>query len=267
MEGWSGVGRIQGAAIKEGLRGVPFDITDDYANNFLKVAGLQQFINFALRVKEGGLVWLAPVCSTFVWANSANTQRTKQNPDGDKHYNQTGHIFASICALIIQLSICLGFHVIVENPFRSLIFECSFLKPTLDHLKTIGRFFIANRVPMCAFDTKKFGLRFNKPLTFVGTAPWLPELEEKPCRCPNSKHATLMRTYYRDDGKKQVCGNQKQLKTSAAYPKKFGTFVIKTWLSKKRNTFKAAACAEHIYILPPPIIPFRTTRDVSGAWV
>jgi hypothetical protein len=43
--------------------------------------------------------------------------------------------------------------------------------------------------------------------------------------------------------------------------------VIKTWLSKKRNTFKAAACTEHIYILPPPIIPFRTTRDVSGTWV
>jgi hypothetical protein len=53
-----------------------------------------------MRLKPGGLLWEAVVCSSFVFANSSNTKRPVNNPYGDKEFEQVvnGNLMADIAS-------------------------------------------------------------------------------------------------------------------------------------------------------------------------
>ncbi len=59
-----------------------------------------------LSVVEGGLVWLAPVCASFVWMNSSNTKRRKGHEEGDESYTPVheGNLQAQVAGFLMALA-------------------------------------------------------------------------------------------------------------------------------------------------------------------
>jgi|LakMenE18May11ns_1017448.scaffolds.fasta_scaffold9714080_2 hypothetical protein len=70
------------AAISRGLRafshtGMSFDARYHEWHNILTPIGLLAAIGAILRVREHGVVWWAPPCSTWVWVSRHSTKRTR----------------------------------------------------------------------------------------------------------------------------------------------------------------------------------------------
>lgn len=48
--------------------------------------GFTNAVKLVMRLRPGGLLWMATVCSSFVFANSSNTHRNLNNPEA-RHCN------------------------------------------------------------------------------------------------------------------------------------------------------------------------------------
>ena len=59
-----------------------------------------------LRVRPGGLLWMAPVCSSWTFTNSSNTGRKLANVVGNLGYPpvQAGSAMATVAALFMELA-------------------------------------------------------------------------------------------------------------------------------------------------------------------
>lgn len=88
-EVFSGVGEVWGNAAKRRLPAAGFDkdrlpgVSDDPASRFCEdlctATGLTNAMKLVARLVEGGLLWLAPLCASFIWLNLANTKRCAEN--------------------------------------------------------------------------------------------------------------------------------------------------------------------------------------------
>ena len=87
VELWSGSEAIVSAAQASGFTAMPFDkfrirgVTDsddpDTTEDILLAAGFRRALSLVLRLRPGGLLWMAPVCSSWIFLNLRCTQRTK----------------------------------------------------------------------------------------------------------------------------------------------------------------------------------------------
>ena len=74
----SGVEAITRAGRGRGHRAHPFDIKRDPVHeNVLLEAGFFNAVGLVMRLRVGGLLGQAPVCSSWVGLNSANTKRNR----------------------------------------------------------------------------------------------------------------------------------------------------------------------------------------------
>lgn len=115
VELWAGVATISRAASQEGMEAVAMDIaripgeTDQKGprtENILLKDGFMNALFSVLCLRPGGLLWMAPVCSSFVFMNSSNCKRTKQNPAGNIGYGlvRDGNRMALIAAFLYALA-------------------------------------------------------------------------------------------------------------------------------------------------------------------
>ena len=74
---FAGVRSIARGFQKFGMNMQAYDILYDSSHDITSDLGLQKILEGVFRVKRGGLVWLAPVCSTWVWIARHGTGRTK----------------------------------------------------------------------------------------------------------------------------------------------------------------------------------------------
>ena len=87
VELWSGVESIVSAARAAGFTAMPFDkfriegVTDtddpETTEDILLEAGFRRALSLVLRLRPGGLLWMAPVCSSWIFLNLVNIQRTR----------------------------------------------------------------------------------------------------------------------------------------------------------------------------------------------
>ena len=84
LELWSGAATVVPAARQFGLTAREFDknrggmeVEEDLSSH----GGFHHALNLVLRLKPGGLLWMAPVCSSFVFADSSHTKRTNAAPE------------------------------------------------------------------------------------------------------------------------------------------------------------------------------------------
>ena len=87
--------------------------------------GFQSAVHCVLSMREGALLWMGPVCSSFAFMNSSRCKRTLENPMGDVDYKPVaeGNLHASVAAFLYALACLRGILPIVENPVGSLIFR------------------------------------------------------------------------------------------------------------------------------------------------
>lgn len=238
VELWSGVGAIASAAEAAGFAAMAFDkfrirgVTDiddpDTTEDILLEAGFRRALSLVLRLRPGGLLWMAPVCSSWIFLNLRCTMRTRAGGPkfrGDLRYLPVrhGNLMAEMAAFLFLVAVSRGVHAVIENPACSMMFKyevfanaCCLWSP---------RFWAV--LPHCRHSTAPYGSRFGKKFKLMGSHAWVLQLACK-CLCPGRVHKRLT-TEKSVGGKRAVTGLKQALKDSAAYPAKMGIAVIHHW--------------------------------------
>ena len=248
VELWCGVGSIAGAAAAAGYVAHKFDklrvpgvsdVDGPLSENLLSSSGFQSAVRTVLSMREGALLWMGPVCSSFVFINSSRCKRTLQNPMGDVHYRPVaeGNLHASVTAFFYALACLRSILPVVENPVGSWIFH-------FPALQSVTAFFSTGSAVCCRcrFATERVGRRFKKAYKLVGHA-WVKHLCA-PCKCKGGLHCSLVHRVIRH-GKVHTTGNKALLQQSAAYPTRMGKFVIQKWKTHGSSSSTSSSTAEH----------------------
>ena len=133
------------------------------------LAGFKHAVNLVLQLAVGGLLWMAPVCSSFTFMNSSNCMRGPSNDYyGDTNYPPVieGNLMARIAAFLFALAWARGVDVAVENPPGNSIWN---FPPFISILDGIDSAFelpkaITHR---CAFDPLPPGERHLEKFKFI----------------------------------------------------------------------------------------------------
>lgn len=165
VEVWSGCASVVQAARRQGMRAEPFDLVNGPGQNILTKEGFSAALNLTMRIRPGGLLAMAPVCSSFVFANMSNTKRKRGHLEGDTSYLpvSNGNAMALAAAFLFQVAMSRDVKTSLENPAASLMF--SFLTPHLAHLGNLPSVV----VDRCAFSEEPDGKRCKKPYKFVAS--------------------------------------------------------------------------------------------------
>lgn len=88
--------------------------------------GFRYALRLVMRLKPGGLLIVAPCCSSWGYANVSNTKRSNRNPGGDRSYDKVrdGNFMARVSIFFYALSILRDGDAILENPVNSWLFKC-----------------------------------------------------------------------------------------------------------------------------------------------
>jgi hypothetical protein len=107
-----------------GCTGCALDVRFSADHDLLSPTGFLTALRAVLRVQQGGLLWAAPPCSTWVWLSRASTGRDKR-VEGDAHNDYVQGQNALVCRLVLLLRLCMrrGVYWIVEQPRSTLMFE------------------------------------------------------------------------------------------------------------------------------------------------
>ena len=244
---WSGVGNVAAAARSNGHSAAEFDLdrVPGYTNapgpsneDITTEAGFLKALSLVLRVRRAGLVWMGPLCSSFVFPDSSHCQRKLSNFDGDATYPPVsrGNLMAVIAVFLVQVALVREVHAAIENPGGSTFW--SFIRGYCKLLDVL----VFQLTPRCAFDNTPPPKIFKK-YKLNGSGPWIRKLQ-RTCRCPGGQHQQLM---HRDERTGSTTGNRALLKASGAYPPRFGVAVIEAWESAgpvSASLQQAAANAE-----------------------
>ena len=233
VELWAGVGSIARAAGSEGMDVIAMDInripgetnvSGPKTENILLKQGFMSALRTVLRLRPSGLLWMAPVCSSFVFMNSSNCKRTKENPAGNTAYGpvKDGNRVALIAAFFYALAMLIGCKPVMEQPSGSMMFRLPIVAKVVAEFKAKSATCVR-----CAFTPgMKYGTRFLKRYKFVGQ-DWVKHLHTK-CTCPDKKHVSMVSVGRKGD----INGNLKALKESQSYPPKLGEFVVNKWMEE-----------------------------------
>ena len=193
-----GVGAIWQAGQAAGYNAVGFDksrvpgITDAIADastceDILSPAGFMNAVKLVIRLKQRGLLWLAPMCSSFCWLSlSVMKRRRNNNYMGDELVPAVveGTLAAKASAFLMTLAYVRGVDSVLENPVDSSMFPMFRLAGALT--------FCTTRVccMRCPFAVEPDGQRHWKRYVFLSYCAWVNRLRRK-CSCPSKQHIKL----------------------------------------------------------------------------
>jgi hypothetical protein len=100
LEVWSGVGSIHRAACLKGMEAAAFDVIHGADQDILTRQGFHNCLRQVMRLRPGGLLAMAPVCSSFTFPNMSNTKRSRLNISGDPGYPQALPPMLLLCACV-----------------------------------------------------------------------------------------------------------------------------------------------------------------------
>ena len=263
VELWCGVGSIVAAASAATYVVRKFDkfrvpeVTDQEgpaSEDLLSSWGFLSAVRCVLAIRTGGLLWMAPVCSSFVFMNSSKCKRKVGNWMGDMNYKPVaeGNLHATVAAFLYALAHLRGVLPVIENPAGSVIFHYPMLELVLSCWS--GAKAICCR---CAFATERMGKRWKKAYKLVGDA-WVTHLAA-PCRCPSGLHCSLVHRVLRN-GAYKTTGRKDLLRASAAYPTKMGKFVVQQWMRHSSGSAMFSKQWKRPQALADAIGPLSTAR-------
>ena len=204
-----------------------FELQDDPRQNILTDEGLQMLALWLCSLVPGSFLWLGIPCATWVALSRSSTKRSAFLPFGpdsctDKvaEHNRINHL----CALLVVTASVLGVYFVIEQPLSSLIFVRDFRTAAL----TVAEAAVRTSAKRYAVFMLSFAGSSAKGLQLVGTAPWLPVLQEvSKQRWPGRNKATerLSTKHIKRDGSEGFTGSQQALTRSSAYTRLFGQAV------------------------------------------
>ena len=237
VELWSGVGTVVAAGAALGLQALSFDgdcVPGDAENaeDTTSRVGFLQALSYIMRLKIGGLLHMAPACSSFGFANSNRCKRCGPDFEGDLLYDKVceGNLIATISAFFMLLAHMRNVYASAENPSRSLYFNFRPVRMVFDALGLTYQV-----TDGCRFSNMRKGNRFLKSFMFAATGPWINHISRE-CNCPGRIHKQLMI--------KTAAGSRRgtpDLKKSQVYPKALGAAIVRAWTESANPTLPKPA--------------------------
>ena len=119
----SGVEAICRGLREWGIKMSPYDLDMGKAFDINSSAGLIFAIVLALRIEPGGLAWLVPLCSSWVWINRGTTGRSESFPLGRAwvHCVQYGNKMMVRTVILLWILQSRGHCIGLEQPVSSLM--------------------------------------------------------------------------------------------------------------------------------------------------
>ena len=225
VELWAGVRSVQLAALAQGLQAESFDLLQGEGFDITTRAGFTKALSLVMRLKPHGLLAMAPVCSSFVFASTSVTCRKKSNFAGNTLVPcvEAGNMMANIAILFLCLAVQRQVSAFIENPAGSYMF--SFLGTNLSRLSWLT----AGLGDRCAYVEKKLKQKesWKKAFKFVCTDIWILAAMRK-CACGKFfRHAPLMDI----DSDGRTTGRKHDMQQSSSYPPALGVAIVKAWWS------------------------------------
>jgi hypothetical protein len=250
IEVFSGVGSVTSAALVRGFAASSYDknrlpgTTDcplsPRCEDITTEVGFKNAVRLVMRLRVGGLLWLAPVCSSWGFMNSSHCKRHVSSGyigDMSRTPVQMGNRIANASAFLIMLANGRGAEAAMENPCQSTIFKFAPVAAVIRSLSMVRS--VTHR---CAFCAMPDGDRFLKAFAFVATGTWITQTAE-PCKCTKGHKQLVVRR--RIAGKVKVTGIKSALTLSGAYPAALGQRIVESWSGRgavavQRSTFRGA---------------------------
>lgn len=187
--------------------------------------GLAMSILLLLRVVHGGIVFMGPQCSSWVWIGRSGTGRTAENPEGDINNNtvfeanRCNSAIAILCVIARRINV----QFCVEQPASTLFFHTRAMKHAMSDCHRAH------------FNMAAFGHDMPKPTVLMGNSGWLadfpsPEITAKYSKDKKKAQGKRTSAYsikVSPDGHKAVTGKRAALKSSQVYPVRFALEVVK----------------------------------------
>ena len=230
VELWSGVGSIAGSAVESGFTVRCFDlhrvpgVTDCPGleqEDITTKQGFEAALALVLGIRPGGLLHLAPECSSFAFPNSARHKRRIGQEMGDTSYGPVacGNLMGVIALFLAIVAMCRGVHVSLENPPGSMYFNMieQMCPQFVSHM-------VSHIVHRCAYDRSPEP-RIAKKYKWLATGSWVHCLSLA-CRC-KGEHRQL--GYRHGENAEKWTGLRAELTESGAYPKELGSRLVAAW--------------------------------------
>ena len=186
--------------------------------------GVMALFKALRRLKKSALAWFAPICSSFVFANSSRTLRFSL-PEGDLTYEPVviGNHMAELAMLAMVYCVHRSIRCITEQPIDSRFFVYTPAEATIAWLKFLfGCHDGFLKVEHCGFlpvDMRKPAKKF---LLWCWPVNWIISIETPRCICNPDVHIKLMFV----NKKGGICGNKKEMKKSEGYADAFRAAVV-----------------------------------------
>ena len=222
-------GKLARGYDKYRILGVTNRETGPFCEDILTESGFKNALSLVLSLRSGGLLWLAPVCSSFSWlALSVTLREASTNYAGDtaRRCVAQGNFMARASAFLMTVAWARAVHIVLEN--KDLMFK---------YLKASGAvvfdpFMVVTT--RCAFSDAPDGQRYLKRYKLLASESWISHVK-KTCPCKKPKmHAPLAEVCL-DRGRRRCTGIPSALKASGAYPARFGQVVIQAWLMGQQH--------------------------------
>ena len=207
-----------------GYKGDPVDVRLNSSHDLLTPCGFLVAITMIYSVCRGGLVWIAPPCSTWVWMSRSSTGRSDKSHgplgDPDNENVQRQNVLVARMCYLLALCWARGVYFIIEQPSSSVMMKHPRL---VKFFKRLG-----GAIEHIYLELGSFCLDMKKGTTLSGWAPHLcnmagamTPLERFWLR--DGGHQIQTHTRAVKEGKTRVYGG-KDLKATQSYPMPFGCF-------------------------------------------
>ena len=214
LEVFSGQGHLWQACSDTGLSARGFDNRQAWEEDVALFDGFMLLLLLVLSVKEGGLIWLAPPCSWWVFLSHHNHQRKEANQwtgkVEDPKVQRANHIAAATSA-VVRLAMSRLVQVVIEQPADSCMFNFPEMAKAARALPFRGI-----RTYLRSFDPS---FPCPKPIQLWGSCHWLKHLRRnKPF------DGAVAENTYQVTADGRVSGGS-GLADTATYPRAFGEAV------------------------------------------
>lgn len=210
---FAGHGAVHRALGEMGYRIRAMDLEYHEAHDLMQPMGMLLAVRMACSIRPGGVLWLAPPCSSWVWLTRGSTGRDWA-PEGDTTQAKVVVQNALVERMVLLLEVLhlRGCHYIIEQPASSVLWQYPAVAACLERHGLQGP---------CILDMGAFGGTSLKPTHLWGTAPYLHSLARR-CTALDRERLSqegvqTTRRWVNSEGRPR-CQGTTDLKGTQAYP-------------------------------------------------
>ena len=227
------------------LNAVGVEVKKDFKfHDFCTAEGFTFALSMVFRLVDGGLCFLAPVCSNWIWLVRSVSGRCSAYPLGFEWVPDVEWSNRMVSRVVLILLICnaLGVCWVIEQPLSSVLW----LHPRFQN------FLRQHRTYRVTLDMFSFGADTAKPTVLYSSHPWIEEIRNDGFYRPAPQKTLATREWCPDKEKYVVTGGG-AIKASQHYPIAFGRAVARAYNAHRAEIRATALAKMHASVCTPDI--------------